>query len=325
MLPFQFSYDVPPECPNQAAFEEGVRARLPVGSEVSPGDAVIAIDVRVTRETDGYRAIVDVPVAGGQRATRTVSGKSCENVIRGSALVTALALEARVADEAPREISSEAPAPTPAPAPAPTPAPPLASKQPAPVRAAAASAPSPPAATTNVPAPLEILLGVRGSATSGVAPAAAFGLGLFAGVRHRALSVGVTVEASRSGRVRSEGVPAEYALDCGRLEASWAWSLASSLEIEGVVSFEGGVLGAEAAPDPPTVVEGNRGSVAWLAPGIAARLRVHGGPVFVAGEVFGRAPLVRERFFVDIDGERRVAHRVPYFSAGGGLMAGVRF
>lgn len=322
MLPFQLSYDVPPECPNQAAFEEGVRARLAPDPQVSAGDPVIAVGVRVTREADGYRAIVDVPVAGGQRATRTVSGQSCENVIRGSALVTALALEARVADETP-ETSPAAPEST---ANAPATAAPPASKPRAPVRKAATlTSPPPPAGTTHAPAAFEILLGVRGSTTTGVAPNPAFGLGVFAGVRYHAFGAGITLEGTRSARVRSEGVPAEYALDCARLEASWSWALAPSLALEGVVSFEGGVLGAEATPDPPTVVEGTRGAVAWLAPGIAGRWRVQGGPVFLSVEVFGRAPLVRERFFVDIDGERRVAHRVPYFSAGGGLTAGVRF
>jgi hypothetical protein len=152
-----------------------------------------------------------------------------------------------------------------------------------------------------------------------------FGLGVYAGVRHSALSVGVTVEGVRSGRVRSEGVPAEYALDCARLEGGLSVSLASGLEFEGVVSFEGGVLGAEASPEPPIVVQGTRGSVAWLAPGVALRAHLTAGPVFISADAFGRAPLVRERFFVDIDGERRVAHRVPYFSVGGGLMAGARF
>lgn len=324
MPPFQLSYDVPPECPNQAAFEEGVRARLPAGTEGSSGEPAIAIDVRVTRDAGGYRAVVDVPVAFGQRATRTVSGKSCENVIRGSALVTALALEARVAEETPYENPSSEPAPAPQPSPSPTPAPPKSA--PVPVRPVAPISPSrSPAPETEARTPFEILLGARGSATTGVAPVAAFGLGVFAGVRHRRFGVAVSVEGVRSGRVRSAGVPAEYTLDCARLEASSSFSPAASLELEGVVSFEGGVLGAEATADPPTVVEGKRGSVAWLAPGIAGRLLVSGGPVFVSAEVFGRAPLVRERFFVDIDGERRVAHRVPYFSVGAGLMAGARF
>jgi hypothetical protein len=318
---FQLSYDVPPECPNQAAFEEGVRSRLPAGSEEKAGEPVIAIDVRVTRGADGYRAIVEVPAANGRRATRTVSGKSCENVIRGSALVTALALEARVADEAPSEGASAEPSPVSPPSPAPPPPPP-----PAPVRPVAAVTPSPSKErATSEPSAFEILLGVRGSSTAGVAPGVAFGLGVFAGVRYRALGVGLSIEGTRSGRVRSEGVPAEYSLDCARLEAGLSLSLAPPLELEGVVSFEGGVLGAEAIPDPPIVVEGTHGSAAWWAPGVAGRLRVRGGPVFVSAEVFGRAPLVRERFFVDIDGERRVAHRVPYFSVGGALMAGVRF
>jgi hypothetical protein len=324
MPPFQLSYDAPPECPNQAAFEEGVRSRLPAASQEQAGEAVIAIDVRVTRGADGYRAIVEVPAANGRRATRTVSGKSCENVVRGSALVTALALEARVADDAPSESASAEPAPTSPPSP-PSPAPPPASR-PAPVRPVTAIAPSPPKErATSEPATFEILLGVRGSSTAGVAPGVAFGLGVFAGVRYRALGVALGIESARSGRVRSEGVPAEYSLDCARLEAGLSLALSPPLELEGLVSFEGGVLGAEALPDPPIVVDGTHGSAAWWAPGVAGRLRVSARPVFVSAEVFGRAPLVRERFFVDIDGERRVAHTVPYFSVGGALMAGARF
>jgi hypothetical protein len=317
-MPFQLSYGVPPECPNEAAFVEGVRARLPVGFEASLNDPAITIVVRVVRDGDGYSASIDVPAARGQRATRVVAGKSCENVVRGSALVTALALEARVSENAENtELAPPAPTP-PTTLPRPSPAAPPTSARP---RAGTA----PPARPASVAAPFEFLAGARGSLATGVAPTPAFGLGVFVGVGYRALRVGLTLESTRSGPVRSEGVRADYGLDSARLEVGASLPLSSALELEGLASFEGGVLGAEAIPEPPTVVDGTRGSVAWLAPGAGLRLRVFGGPVFVASEIHGRVPLVQERFFVDVEGDRRVVYHVPYFSVGGALVVGARF
>lgn len=322
MMPFQLSYEVPPECPDEAAFVEGVRARLPADFAASARDQQGVISVRVRRDHDGYSAFVDMPAAQGRRVTRVVAGKSCENVIRGSALVTALALEARVTEESAESDASSGAVSAPATSQPNRRLETRAAPPQAAVRPPSLNTPPP---VSDQPAAFSLLAGGRGSLTTGVAPAAAFGLGVFVGLRHRSFGVGLTLERVRSGAVRYAGVRAEYALDSARLEAGFSLPLALALELEGLVSFEGGVLGAEALPDPPTVVEGERGTVAWLSPGAGLRLRVFGGPVFVAAEVHGRTPLVQERFFVNVDGVRHVVYRVPFFSVGGAVTVGARF
>lgn len=303
-------YRAPEGCPDERAFLDGVRGRVGSDWEAAPEELARRIDVQVRPEGERYVASIEFLNAGGERVRRVVSGKFCANVVNGIALVTALAIDSRV-EEALEQ--SE-------PATAREPADPV---KPAP----RAALPPRERAAERVPpaAPLVVRAGARAGAVTGVGPTAAFGPGLFAGVEASPLELAVAVDLVRSGRVRRLGVAARYQLISARLEAGPRLAITSWLALSPAGFFEAGALRAEAEAEPPRVERGAPGTALWLAPGVVARAAASWGPLFLGLELMGRFPLVREQFYVETDGQRApVVHRVPEFSAGTALAAGVR-
>jgi len=97
---FRFAYHAPSGCPDERTFVDRVAQRIDrtrLASSTDPDAAQIAVDVSV-RETDssGRLEFVD---AGGETVARTVSGRTCDEIVSGLALIAALAIEARPAPE----------------------------------------------------------------------------------------------------------------------------------------------------------------------------------------------------------------------------------
>jgi hypothetical protein len=91
----RFEYEAPSECPNQAAFVERVRERLPDARLAADGELARTFVVTITVDESGATAQVDFVDADGSTAFRKVRGGTCEEVVSGIALVTALAIDAR--------------------------------------------------------------------------------------------------------------------------------------------------------------------------------------------------------------------------------------
>jgi hypothetical protein len=303
-------YDAPPACPDRAALLEGVRARIGSEWEASEGELARQIDVRVQARNARFVATIEFVDVEGQRVTRSVAGEQCQNVVNGIALVTALAIESRV-EEALDQSEPVAPAER-----APSPA------SPAPRAAPRVTRPSPPA-----PVPAGGLrAGIRGSGVTGVGPELALGAGFFAGIEWGALRFGLALDVVRSPNVERNGIPANYTLGSGRLEAGLGTWFTETIGLDGIAFMEVGSLRAETTVKPPRVTVPDSGSALFLAPGVVARLLAFQDPLFVELELMGRFPLIREEFGVD-NGlpDPPITYKVRPFSAGAALGAGVRF
>jgi len=90
----RIEYSAPPTCPNQAEFLARVQARLSAARAPEPGEFARTVSVAVNKEEDGFSARLQFVDARGETIVRTLSGKTCDEVVSGIALVTAHALEA---------------------------------------------------------------------------------------------------------------------------------------------------------------------------------------------------------------------------------------
>lgn len=204
----RLDYRAPVGCPEASAFIERVRQRVPTARMATPEELARELVIVVEEDEDGFSARLDFVDVRGETITRTLAGKTCDEVVSGIALVTALALEAQhesagaTPDATPGAAPAEAPAsgegepaaadnlPEPAP-PSPPPAKPVVAQRPK-----LRSKPSPPRAHPRPAAPhLLYGAGLAGGNAWSVAPGtplafdAAFRLG------HSALSGSVRVGA----------------------------------------------------------------------------------------------------------------------------------
>jgi len=336
-------------CPDAAAFRAAVARRVAGDWEASPGELARRIDVVVSRLADGYVATIQLLDAEGQRLRRAVRGSDCGDVVNGIALVTALAIEARI-DEALDRSEPEALAATSssgAPVAPATPIAPSAPGEPAPATVAPAApatapaAPAAPAAAAAQPSeesaaqggsnPVTWRASVRGGFVTGIAPRVAPGLALAGVLELEAARLGVSVLGFSSGRVTEAGVDARFDLLSFRFEGCpVAFELGSSLALEPCASFEAGALWGQAYSDPPSVEQGQSGRAPWLAPGALGRLVGSFGQLVVELEGAVRFPLRREEFYVEPQAEgaedsRTVVHDVPGISFGASVGIGIRF
>ncbi|HEY3497489.1 MAG TPA: hypothetical protein VGK73_22485 [Polyangiaceae bacterium] len=125
--PVRFEYSAPPECPNAEVFAERVRERSVHQRTAGMGELARNFAVKVRVDDGGAVASVDFVDSDGSEVSRSVRGDTCDEVVSGIALVTALAIDARAGSEPPPPAPPVS-APPPAPLPAPPPSPPPASK-----------------------------------------------------------------------------------------------------------------------------------------------------------------------------------------------------
>lgn len=94
-------YLAPVGCPESGAFVDRVKERVPSARTASPEELAREVKIVVSEDEDGFAARLDFVDMHGETITRTLSGKTCDEVVTGIALVTALALEAQQGDAAP--------------------------------------------------------------------------------------------------------------------------------------------------------------------------------------------------------------------------------
>jgi hypothetical protein len=114
----RLEYHAPPECPSEPVFVGRVRERSLHERPAVPGELARSFVVTVSLDESGALARVDFVDPDGSAISRSVRGATCDEVVSGIALVTALAIDARATSE------PAAPAPAPSAAPPPPPAPP---------------------------------------------------------------------------------------------------------------------------------------------------------------------------------------------------------
>jgi hypothetical protein len=91
----RLDYRAPVECPDAPIFIERVRTRVPSARMAEPEDLAREVSIVVALDEEGYMARLDFVDVRGDTITRTLAGKTCDEVVSGIALVTALALEAQ--------------------------------------------------------------------------------------------------------------------------------------------------------------------------------------------------------------------------------------
>jgi hypothetical protein len=107
----RIEYAAPPGCPDRAEFERQVRERL-LSESIDP-KSLEQLVVRVLVEPRKQRARVELEGGDGARVERAVQGRTCEELVSGVALITALAFGAheQAKAEAAGEVKPEQPAP----------------------------------------------------------------------------------------------------------------------------------------------------------------------------------------------------------------------
>jgi hypothetical protein len=305
----RLAFSAPPECPDSAHFLEAVRSRAGTDWEAPPDELARPIDVTVVRNADRYVASIRFSSVAGETLDRQVTGQSCENVVNGIALVTALAIRSQV-----HEVLEQSEAPPPPPAPAPVSAPNVAGTRP------------PPAPHAESPR-VRVRAGLSGSVVTGVGPESALGAGVFAVVEVSQWRVGLAAHLNDSGEVSAHELPARFRLLSFRLDGCpTSVDFAPWFSLEPCVSFDAGWLeGGTTEAVPPRVVRPETAGSLWAAPGALLRAVVRFDPGFVQVEGFARVRLFREQFYVETDGERDIVYEVPAVAFGGAAGLGVRF
>ncbi len=309
-------YQAPQECPAAADFVGEVRSRLGSAWEAGEGELARIITVKVEKRAERYVAELEFTDSAGQKITRAVSGMDCAVVADGMALVTSLAIQARVDEALSQSEAVESSAPerkpeaalTPAKEAPPAPAPEQGRKEPAPT-------------TTTLAVQAGAMAGVR----TGIGPALAFGAGGFFGVVWNRVTLELGFDWFAADTQESSSYPAEFQLLAAELDVCpLSHDLVRNLELTACALGEVGALSGEGVVGG-AIVEGEEATKLWLAPGALARLQLLLDPLLVRLEGSGRFPLLLHKFHVESASGPQKIHEVPPFSLGAAIGLGVRF
>jgi hypothetical protein len=168
---FHLAYEAPSGCPDRPAFLAAIHAQTPRPQLAGEGEAAISLAVTIDVGRSRSSGRLDVREPDGARETRSVSSRTCGEVVKALALVAALILdpESQTGPESPRALpKEEGPPPSAASAPVP-PAPPTPAGPPPPARP---TTPAPPVAEGRR-RPWALSAGVEIGALGGIGPSLA--------------------------------------------------------------------------------------------------------------------------------------------------------
>ncbi|MEO6602798.1 MAG: hypothetical protein ABIQ16_23140 [Polyangiaceae bacterium] len=294
-------YRAPDACPTEAEFLERVRSRVQRARFAEPGELARAFDVTVSGvQADasflGHLEFVD---GDGRRAARSLKGAACDELASSLALITALALDDRIA-EAPPDAASPEPSPPPAEPRAPT-------QKTNPEPKTPPRLPEPDDHSQPSPKRLRWDLGANAGVLSWVTASAAPMLGLYAELGSRTPSWSVRLSAfdARRTKTNPDVGSADFAADWLRLEACpVALALDTQFSLTPCLAIDGGRLQGRAR-----TASAQARSLFWAAG--AAVLRV--------------SWVYRERLVLGWDGELGVpfVHQTYRFENPGGTVLDV--
>jgi hypothetical protein len=315
----RIQYSVPGVCPDQTVFLDRVRARTQQGRFVEAAELARAFDVTISdgMAKGGFIGHLEFVSADGQRSVRNVAGATCDEVASSLALITALAIDDRIAQAG----SAEKP---------PLPSPPrLALREPP--KEAKPSLPVSPSAAKSVPhsarVPLRWDLGGNAAVSSWLAPSPAFAFGGFVelGSHNPSWSVRLSGFDARGTKTDDVGT-ASFATDWLRLDACpVALALRGHFSLSPCAALDGGQL--RAAGTVSGVAGSTRKNDAWVSTAALLRLGWVWGDRLVLGLDGELAkPLVGYSFeFKTAQLEPRPLFSVPTFGVGAKVGVGVRF
>jgi hypothetical protein len=288
------AYSAPSGCPGEAAFLSEVRKRIGASLETQRGGPTRTIDVTVTKTLGQYRARIEFTDPEGRPIARSIRGERCETVVVGIALVTALAIEARVDELMSGSESMSS-----------TKLPQLPN--------------TPPAPSSSKPGGPNIGFAVRAGVATGVGPEPALGLGGFfdIAIGPTRIALGVDsfhTETLQSGRRATFDLLAARAdvcplvlFDSVRKKPTFAFALRACAVLSA------GRLHGAGHVAPPLVETATEG----------AHLTVD--VVFLDLQLVGLIPLNRHRFYFRSPAGDATFHTVPPLSAGASIALGLRF
>jgi hypothetical protein len=279
------TYDAPPSCPTAEAFLSQVRVRVGTDWEAPLDVLAHTIEVRVSGAEPHLVARIDFVDEHGQKFTRAVSATTCDEVVSGIALITALAIESRVAEA----LNQSEPAATDAPpateaAPSPPPqAPRTVTGTPRPEE------PERPHSHPSSPRSTHFDFGAAGLIGSGVGPALGRGFRGFIGLGwKRGPDIRLGVDYLSTPLITSNGVPTLFSLFGSR--ASGCPVAIPLGTLVRVLPCAGTAIGAHRG-------EG-RGLNHLVKPGESA-------PIFFTPFASLRAEIASDAFFVEVEGEAK--------------------
>jgi hypothetical protein len=300
----RLAYEAPSNCPTKEVFLAQVRGRVGTDWEAPQDVLAHTIDVRVESLQGHSVAKIDFEEQG-QRVSRVVSASTCDEVVSGIALVTALAIESRVAealDKSEPATTDAAPAESAAPAPpADGTAPPetMPATTPPVVVAPARVLVSPPPAHQSPPRAraYHVDFGAAGVAKSGVGPTLAWGGRVFGGVGwHRGPDFRIGVDyAQTPNRERGGAVTEFFLLGLRAAACPVAFGREGSVRVLPCAGVEAGAHHGESTTSP--TIRGGSATLGSVAPFAAVRGEAVWGKVFVELELDARFPLRHPTFY----------------------------
>jgi hypothetical protein len=306
-------YRVSAGCPGYDTFARELEQRLAEGGRAVPGargarlivrlDAVDAADARPAARFVGELSFLR---ADRKWLGRELTGATCDELARAVAVVAAMMLEGRLADEEPLpEPTAEAVDPPPPP-------PPPATRCPACPDTRPAREPPRSIGRSNLEAGASTALG-------SIAPAVAAGLSVSPAGELRP-GIGVEASAVLGSSIEGGDATLRLTLIAAALEGCLATSLGVRFEPEVCAGLESGVVVARGRTNDAS----DSRFRPWIAPRLALSGRYFPSEVlFVELSGVGSAPLIRDRYFVA--GSPQAVHSTPALAIRLCAGLGVRF
>lgn len=205
--PVVVEYRAPPGCPTEEAFIDQLRRRGIRAPLAAPGEKARTFQIDVKTETRPHGRLTVIGL-DGKRVTRTVAGRSCEELVSGLAVMTAVAISPLALAEPPPE--PEPPAPTP------SPAPPASAPPPEPPMEAPRSKEAPP--QPRAAAQIEVGTGIRVFSLLTVAPEPILGAGVFVDLQRARASLRVGIDQTLPDTIGDGFAQARFAWTTARAE-----------------------------------------------------------------------------------------------------------
>jgi hypothetical protein len=296
-------YSAPPECPSERWFSDDVLARIPSARRAAPGEQARRFDVTVTSASKKSRASLAFIDTEGRRVERQLDAESCAEVVAGIAVVTAVAIDPRLAE-------AERPAPDePEPAPAPPPS----------IRPAASKPSAQPRRAWNAS------LGAHLGAVSDVAPVWSPSVEVFSELApsDAALALRLALGYADSRDFERDGATLRFWLLEGRAEVCpFPWKLGGGVRILPCAGFEAGAVHGEGRASP-RVAEPAGTTGAWMAVAVGPSVELDvAGPFFVGVRGLVRLPLLSREYV--LERPETEAYETPALGFGAFLALGAR-